>query len=146
MKETTLSLPDIILVAGTRVALGIGVGLLLARRLSESARKGAGAALLAVGALSTIPLALNVIAGRKQAHSSYPAHNSAKGRGPDLRARSRARCTSCPGPRGSPTARSTAGAHRSPWELLSFPRGRKPAAAPGPVGWRWERAPLLSGA
>jgi hypothetical protein len=70
MKETTLSLPDIILVAGTRVALGIGVGLLLARRLSESARKGAGAALLAVGALSTIPLALNVIAGRKQAHSS----------------------------------------------------------------------------
>jgi len=70
MKETSLSLPDIFLIAGTRVALGIGVGLLLARRFSESARKGAGAALLAVGALSTIPLALNVFGRRKQALAS----------------------------------------------------------------------------
>jgi hypothetical protein len=70
MKETSLSLPDIFLIAGTRVALGAGVGLLLARRLSESARKGAGAALLAVGALSTIPLALNVFGRRKQAFAS----------------------------------------------------------------------------
>jgi hypothetical protein len=70
MKETSLSLPDIFLIAGTRVALGIGVGLLLARRLSESARKGAGAALLAVGALSTVPLALNIIGNRKHALAS----------------------------------------------------------------------------
>ena len=70
MKETSLSLPDIFLIAGTRVALGAGLGLLLARRLSESARKGAGAALLAVGALSTIPLALNVFGRRKQALAS----------------------------------------------------------------------------
>jgi hypothetical protein len=70
MKETTLSLPDIILIGGTRVALGVGVGLLMASRLSESARKGAGAALLAVGALSTVPLALKVIADRNPAHAS----------------------------------------------------------------------------
>ncbi len=70
MKETRVSLPDIILIAGTRVALGIGVGLLIARRFGESARKGAGAALLAVGALSTVPLALTIIGGRKRAHAS----------------------------------------------------------------------------
>ena len=70
MKETSLSLPDIFLIAGTRVALGVGVGLLLARRFSESARKGAGAALLAVGALSTVPLALNIFGRRKQALAS----------------------------------------------------------------------------
>ena len=70
MKETSLSLPDIFLIAGTRVALGVGVGLLLARRFSESARKGAGAALLAAGALSTVPLALNVFGRRKAALAS----------------------------------------------------------------------------
>ena len=70
MKETTLSLPDIILIGGTRVALGVGVGLLIARRLSESARNAAGVALLAVGALSTVPLALKVIADRSPAHAS----------------------------------------------------------------------------
>ena len=66
MKETRLSLPDVTLIAGTRVALGVGVGLLLANRLSENARRGAGAALVAVGALSTIPLALNVFAEQKR--------------------------------------------------------------------------------
>ena len=65
MKETRLSVPDVILIAGTRVALGVGVGLLMAKRLSEDARRAAGAGLLAVGALSTIPLSLNVLAGRK---------------------------------------------------------------------------------
>ena len=70
MRETSLSLPDLALIGGTRVALGLGVGLLIARRLSESARKGAGAALLAVGAISTIPLALKIIDGRRGAVAS----------------------------------------------------------------------------
>jgi hypothetical protein len=48
------------LLAGTRVALGIGIGLLLARRLSH--RKGAvlGIALTGAGALSTIPIAIAI--------------------------------------------------------------------------------------
>ena len=70
MRETSLSLPDLALIGGTRVALGLGVGLLIARRLSESARKGVGAALLAVGAISTIPLALKIIDGRRGAVAS----------------------------------------------------------------------------
>ena len=70
MKERSLTLPDIILMSGTRVVLGVGLGLLLAKRLSEDARKGAGAALLAVGALTTIPIFLNVRARAKPALAS----------------------------------------------------------------------------
>jgi len=61
MIERKLSIIDIILVAGTRVALGIGVGLLLSRRLNDGERKGAGLALAVVGGLTTIPLAIGII-------------------------------------------------------------------------------------
>lgn len=64
MKEKSLTMPEIALIGGTRVALGIGLGLLLADRLSRDARKGAGWALFAVGALTTIPLAVNVLGKR----------------------------------------------------------------------------------
>jgi hypothetical protein len=70
MIERKLSLPEIALIGGTRVALGAGVALLLGQKLSNDQRKGAGWALLAVGALTTIPLAINVF-GKKdhaQAH------------------------------------------------------------------------------
>ena len=61
MKERTLTIPDLALIAGTRVALGAGIGLLLADRLNEDHRKGAGWALLAVGVLTTIPLVMKVL-------------------------------------------------------------------------------------
>jgi hypothetical protein len=61
MKERTLTMPEIMLIAGTRVALGVGIGLLLADKLNEDHRRGAGWALLAVGVLSTIPLVMNVL-------------------------------------------------------------------------------------
>jgi len=47
------------MIAGTRVALGAGIGLLLAERAGAK-RRGAGWALLAVGALTTIPIAVNL--------------------------------------------------------------------------------------
>lgn len=47
--------------AGTRVALGAGLGLLLAGRLSPDARKGAGWALLLAGGMSTIPIAAHLL-------------------------------------------------------------------------------------
>jgi hypothetical protein len=50
------------LIAGTRVALGVGIGLLLSDRLSRDQRKGAGWALFAVGALTTIPLVTSLLA------------------------------------------------------------------------------------
>jgi hypothetical protein len=64
MNERSLTVADIILIAGTRVALGIGIGLLLSSRLSRDSRKGAGLALFAVGALSSIPIFINVARGR----------------------------------------------------------------------------------
>lgn len=60
MRERVLTAPDIALVASTRAALGAGVGLLLANRLNEDHRKGAGWALLIVGFLTTIPLAFKL--------------------------------------------------------------------------------------
>ncbi len=59
--ETRLALPYIGLIAGTRVALGAGIGLLVSRRLGEQARRRVGLALVALGALSTIPLARQVL-------------------------------------------------------------------------------------
>jgi hypothetical protein len=61
MRERGLTIPELILIAGTRVALGAGIGLLLSGKFSNDTRRGAGWALLAVGALTTIPIAMNVI-------------------------------------------------------------------------------------
>nr|AEQ20280.1 hypothetical protein [uncultured bacterium CSLG7] len=61
MQEKRLTIPELVLLAGTRVALGAGIGLLIGDRLDRDARKGAGLALLAVGALSTIPLVIDVL-------------------------------------------------------------------------------------
>jgi hypothetical protein len=54
-------MPEVILLAGTRVALGVGIGLLLAGRLERRVRVGAGCALATVGALTTIPFVLGVM-------------------------------------------------------------------------------------
>jgi len=64
MVERRLTLAEIMLIAGTRVALGIGIGLLLSNKLGHSERKAAGLALTLAGALTTVPLALNVL-GKK---------------------------------------------------------------------------------
>jgi hypothetical protein len=65
MRERSLTIPEILLIAGTRVALGAGVGLLLAGKLKDGERRGAGIALLAVGVMTTIPIAINII-GKKE--------------------------------------------------------------------------------
>ena len=61
MKEKALTMPEIMLIGGTRVALGVGLGLLIADKLSRDERKGAGWALLAVGVVSTVPLVIDVL-------------------------------------------------------------------------------------
>jgi len=65
MRETRITLPELALIAGTRAALGAGLGLLLADRLPEGQRRAVGWTLLLVGALSTIPLAFEVLGGRR---------------------------------------------------------------------------------
>ena len=65
MKKSALTLPEIILIAGTRVMAGVGIGLLLADIIREDKRKKIGWRMFLVGAISTIPLALDVLCKRK---------------------------------------------------------------------------------
>ncbi len=58
MRTTTLTFPELILIAATRGMLGAGLALLLAKRLSEEQRETAGVILTAIGLLTTVPLAL----------------------------------------------------------------------------------------
>jgi hypothetical protein len=64
MKTTEVSFPQLAMVAGTRMALGLGLGFLLADKIEHAPRRAAGWALLLVGLISTIPLALEVFGGR----------------------------------------------------------------------------------
>lgn len=65
MKKAELTLPDIALIAGTRAMFGAGVALLLSDKLSEEQRKAVGWTLALIGAVTTIPLAINVFARRQ---------------------------------------------------------------------------------
>ena len=65
MKETTISIPEIALIAGTRAALGAGVALLLGDRLTKEQKKSVGWTLVLVGAVTTVPLLADVFAKRK---------------------------------------------------------------------------------
>ena len=61
MRETHLTLPELALVAGTRAALGAGLALLLGDRLPPGERRALGWGLLLLGAITTIPLAVEVL-------------------------------------------------------------------------------------
>jgi uncharacterized membrane protein YfcA len=61
MREAHLTLPELGMIAGTRAALGAGLGLLLADHLSGEQRRAIGWTLVAVGVISTIPLATEVL-------------------------------------------------------------------------------------
>ena len=64
MKSVTLTLPEVALLAGTRAALGAGVGLLLADKLNREQRQAVGWTLCVVGLVTTVPLALEVFGKR----------------------------------------------------------------------------------
>lgn len=66
MTERKLTIAEIILIAGTRVALGAGIGLLLSSRLNKDQRNAAGLALTLFGTLTTVPLALGIIGKRTE--------------------------------------------------------------------------------
>ena len=64
MKTSEITLPEVGLIAATRAMLGAGIALLLADKLNEDQRKAIGWTLFAMGATSTIPLALDVLSKR----------------------------------------------------------------------------------
>ena len=61
MKPAELTIPDIALIAGTRAMLGVGLGLLIAGKLSRDTRRGAGWALFLVGAITTVPIVAGIL-------------------------------------------------------------------------------------
>ena len=65
MIKAELTLPEIGLIAVTRGLLGAGIALLLADKLSVEQRKTVGWTLVGVGALTTIPLAFEVLSKRE---------------------------------------------------------------------------------
>jgi hypothetical protein len=66
MREVRTSLPLIALIGATRGLLGFGLGVLLSERIVRSHRRNVGATLATIGALSTIPLALQLFRERRR--------------------------------------------------------------------------------
>ena len=56
--------PEVALIAITRTELGVGIGLLLARKLNDQARVVTGFSMLAIGVVTTVPLVIEVFGGR----------------------------------------------------------------------------------
>jgi len=65
MKESRLTIPEVAAIAGTRIALGGGLALLLADRIERKQRKAVGWTLFLVGAVTTVPLAMMVLDKRR---------------------------------------------------------------------------------
>ena len=66
MLERKMKLSELAFLAATRGMLGAGVGLLLADKLDADKRHVIGLSLLAVGAATTIPLALRIFGQNKK--------------------------------------------------------------------------------
>ena len=60
MKTHSLTVPQVGLIAGTRAMLGAGIALLISDKFTPEQRRAICWTLVAVGALTTIPLALQV--------------------------------------------------------------------------------------
>ena len=61
MKKHEVTVPEVGLIAITRAMLGAGIGLLLADKLAPEHRRAIGWTLVAVGVITTIPLAMEVL-------------------------------------------------------------------------------------
>ena len=67
MRRTVLNLPTFGLAVATRAALGTGIGLLVAGKLTPDFRRRVGLALVGIGAATTIPVVRAVLRGRIEA-------------------------------------------------------------------------------
>jgi hypothetical protein len=72
VRTVTVPVPLLAMIGGTRVAGGVGLGLLLADRLEHARRRAVGWTLLGVGAISTIPLIAEVVSRSRRAGSAPP--------------------------------------------------------------------------
>ena len=70
--ERRLNLSDIILIGATRGMLGVGIGLLIASKMTDEQRLAVGRTLVMVGVVTTIPLAMRVF-GQPGSSAELPA-------------------------------------------------------------------------
>lgn len=68
MTRTPLSIPEIGLIAATRAALGGGIALLLGDLLNRDQRRAVGWTLFALGAITTLPIAVQIWKSRQPEH------------------------------------------------------------------------------
>jgi hypothetical protein len=80
MRQTTLSLPEVGIIAATRGMAGAGAALLLAHKLPENKRRAIGWPLFLIGALSTVPLVIDVIRKSKLAEAKEVSEPLTEGR------------------------------------------------------------------
>jgi hypothetical protein len=73
MKQVVLTIPTVGFIVATRAALGVGLGLLVSSRMPQSRRRQVGAALVAVGAATTIPAVMKVMRGKRIAQARRAA-------------------------------------------------------------------------
>jgi hypothetical protein len=81
--EAQLTVPDIALVLGTRAALGIGLGLLLADHFSAEQRRGVGWTLLLAGAYTGAALGLELFGRPRPFTLKFGPDEAAGGPQPD---------------------------------------------------------------
>jgi hypothetical protein len=72
MKQLVLNFPTFGFIVATRAALGVGLGLLIATRLTGEKRRAAGALLVGAGAVATIPALFAVARGLRRAPVAVP--------------------------------------------------------------------------
>ena len=58
-----MTTPEVVLIAITRTGLGVGIGLLPARKLNDQARVVTGFSMLAIGVATTVSLVIEVFGG-----------------------------------------------------------------------------------
>jgi len=76
MRNHTVTIPELSMIAGTRAMAGAGIALLLADWLTPEQRRTVGWTLAVVGGVMTIPLAIDVLLGHDgvaENSSNHPA-------------------------------------------------------------------------
>lgn len=71
MNKLLLNLPTLGFVVGTRVMLGVGVGLLLSDRVPPERRRHLALTLISIGAATTIPALMALRQGRAAATKAF---------------------------------------------------------------------------
>ena len=80
-----MTLPQLAMIGGTRAAAGAGLALLLADRLAPAQRRAVGWTLLAIGAITTIPLVADVMLRNERSGAAAGLEGSTSRQGEPLR-------------------------------------------------------------